>query len=76
MRELGIDLSARVPRRLEEEDGEWADVVVTMGCGDACPVLPGKEYLDWDLPDPAGLCLDEVRELRAVIEDRVAQLPI
>ena len=76
MEELGVDLSARVPHRLGREDTEWADVVVTMGCGDACPYIQGKEYLDWDLPDPAGLCLDEVRELRAVIEDRVAQLPI
>jgi arsenate reductase (thioredoxin) len=49
---------------------------VTIGCGDACPVLPGKEYLDWDLADPAGLCLGEVRELRAVIEDRVTSLPL
>ena len=50
-------------------------IVVTMGCGDACPVLPGKEYVDWDLPDPVGMCLEEVRELRAVIEARVSQLP-
>jgi arsenate reductase len=73
--EIGIDVSARVPRALGREDVEWADLVVTMGCGDACPVLPGKEYVDWNLPDPAGLCLEEVRELRAVIEDRVASLP-
>jgi arsenate reductase len=58
------------------EDVEWADLVVTMGCGDACPVLPGKEYVDWNLPDPAGLCLEEVRELRAVIEQRVSSLPL
>jgi protein-tyrosine-phosphatase len=58
------------------EDVEWADLVVTMGCGDACPVLPGKEYVDWNLPDPAGLCLEEVRELREVIEQRVASLPL
>jgi arsenate reductase len=74
--EIGIDVSARVPRALGREDVEWADLVVTMGCGDACPVLPGKEYVDWNLPDPAGLCLEEVRELRAVIEDRVASLPL
>jgi len=49
---------------------------VTMGCGDACPVLPGKEYVDWNLPDPAGLCLEEVRELQAVIEQRVSSLPL
>jgi arsenate reductase (thioredoxin) len=76
LEEVGIDVSRRVPRALEREDVEWADLVVTMGCGDACPVLPGKEYLDWNLPDPAGLCLEEVRELRAVIEDRVASLPL
>jgi arsenate reductase len=76
LEEIGIDVSGRVPRALEREDVEWADLVVTMGCGDACPVLPGKEYLDWNLPDPAGLCLEEVRELRAVIENRVASLPL
>jgi arsenate reductase len=76
LEEVGIDVSGRVPRALEREDVEWADLVVTMGCGDACPVLPGKEYLDWNLPDPAGLCLEEVRELRAVIEQRVSSLPI
>jgi arsenate reductase len=73
---VGIDVWGRKPKALEREDVEWADLVVTMGCGDACPVLPGKEYLDWNLPDPAGLGLEEVRELRAVIEDRVAQLPL
>jgi arsenate reductase len=76
LEEVGIDVSRRVPRALEREDVEWADLVVTMGCGDACPVLPGQEYLDWNLPDPAGLCLEEVRELRAVIEHRVASLPL
>jgi len=76
LEEIGIDVSGRVPRVLEREDVEWADLVVTMGCGDACPILPGKEYLDWNLPDPAGLCLEEVRELRAVIENRVASLPL
>ena len=76
LEEGGIDVSGRVPKALEREDVEWADLVVTMGCGDACPVLPGKEYLDWNLPDPAGLCLEEVRELRAVIEGRVASLPL
>jgi protein-tyrosine-phosphatase len=76
MRELGISLDGRSPKGIADEDVEWADVVVTMGCGDACPVLPGKEYVDWNLPDPAGLCLEEVRELRAVIEDRVASLPL
>jgi arsenate reductase (thioredoxin) len=76
LEEIGIDVSGRVPRALEREDVEWADLVVTMGCGDACPILPGKEYVDWNLPDPAGLCLEEVRELRAVIEHRVASLPL
>jgi arsenate reductase (thioredoxin) len=76
LEEIGIDVSGRVPRALEREDVEWADLVVTMCCGDACPILPGKEYLDWNLPDPAGLCLEEVRELRAVIENRVASLPL
>jgi arsenate reductase len=74
--EIGIDVSGRTPRALEQADVEWADIVVTMGCGDACPVLPGREYLDWDLPDPVGLCLEEVRELRAVIEQKVSSLPI
>ena len=76
LEEVGIDVAGRTPRALEQADVEWADLVVTMGCGDACPVLPGKEYLDWNLPDPAGLCLEEVRELRAVIEQRVFSLPI
>jgi arsenate reductase (thioredoxin) len=72
MRELGIDLSDRRPRGIEQADLEWAEVVVTMGCGDACPVLPGKRYVDWNLPDPAGRPLDEVRALRDDIERRVA----
>jgi arsenate reductase len=76
LEEVGIDVSGRKPKGLAREDVEWAGLVVTMGCGDACPVLPGKEYVDWNLSDPAGLCLEEVRELRAVIEDRVAQLPL
>ena len=76
LEEVGIDVSDRTPRALTREDVEWADLVVTMGCGDACPVLPGKEYVDWNLPDPAGLCLEEVRELRAVIEQRVSSLPL
>ena len=73
--EIGIDVSARVPHKLSQEDVEWADLVVTMGCGDACPYIPGKEYVDWDLPDPVGMCLEEVRELRAVIEQKIAALP-
>ena len=76
LEEVGVDVSRRTPRALSQKDVEWADLVVTMGCGDACPVLPGKEYVDWNLPDPAGLCLEEVRELRAVIEQRVSNLPL
>ena len=64
MRELGIDLGGRVPHQLRDEDVEWADLVVTMGCGDACPVLPGKEYLDWKILDPMGLRIEIVREIR------------
>jgi arsenate reductase len=75
MREVGLDLEGRVPRRLEREDVEWADLVVTMGCGDACPVLPGKRYVEWNLADPAGLCLTDARELRDDIARRVAELP-
>ena len=74
MRELGVDLADRVPRRLDREDAEWADVVVTMGCGDACPVVPGVRYVDWDLTDPKGLPLDEVRAIRDEIRDRVGGL--
>jgi arsenate reductase len=75
LEEISIDISTRVPHKLDRSDVEWADLVVTMGCGDACPVIPGKEYVDWNLPDPVGMCLEEVRELRAVIEVRVAELP-
>ena len=74
MRELGIDLTAKVPHRLDDADVEWADVVVTMGCGDACPVLPGKRYEDWDLADPAGRALEEVRAIRDEIAGRVHHL--
>src|SRR6266540_2768223 len=74
MREVGIDLSGRQPHGIDRDDVEWAEVVVTMGCGDACPVLPGKRYLDWELPDPAGAPLEEVRALRDDIEQRVAGL--
>jgi arsenate reductase len=74
MREVGIDLSGRVPHALTEEDARWADVVVTMGCGDKCPYVPGRRYVDWELPDPSGRPLDEVRETREEIELRVADL--
>jgi arsenate reductase len=74
MRELGVDLAGRTPHRLDQADAEWADVVVTMGCGDACPYIPGKRYLDWELPDPRGRPLDEVRAIRDEIARRVARL--
>ena len=71
MQELGIDLSDRRPQRLTTELANEADVVVTMGCGDACPYIPGKRYIDWDLPDPKGRPLDEVRATRDDIARRV-----
>jgi arsenate reductase len=75
MAELGHDLSGRVPRQLEPDaDAAWADVVVTMGCGDVCPVLPGTSYVDWGLEDPAGKPLERVREIRDEIERRVRDL--
>jgi arsenate reductase len=74
MREQGIDLSARRPQKLTDELGEWADVVVTMGCGDECPYIPGKTYIDWDLTDPADQPLDGVRAVRDEINTRVKQL--
>ena len=77
MDEIGYDLSGRVPRQLQPEaDAAWADVVVTMGCGDVCPVLPGKSYVDWGLDDPAWMSLEQVRELRDEIEQRVAALAL
>ena len=74
MRELGVDLAARVPRRLTRELAEQADVVVTMGCGDECPYIPGKRYIDWELEDPKGRPLDEVRATRDEIARRVEGL--
>jgi arsenate reductase (thioredoxin) len=74
MRELGVDLAGAKPKRLEREMAERADVVVTMGCGDECPYVPGKRYLDWDLPDPKGLPLEEVRAIRDDIAERIMQL--
>jgi len=74
MSELGIDLSDRVPRKLTPELAEQADIVITMGSGDECPYIPGKRYLDWDLPDPAGRPLDEVRATRDDIARRVPDL--
>ena len=74
MHEVGIDLSRAKPRRLTPELAAGADVIVTMGCGDACPYVPGKRYLEWDLPDPAGLPVPEVRALRDEIDRRVRAL--
>ena len=74
MRELGIDLAEREPKLLTRELAEQADVVVTMGCGDECPYIPGRRYLDWDLEDPKGRPLDEVRATRDDIDRRVREL--
>lgn len=74
MRELGIDLGQRTPRRLSAADAEWADVVVTMGCGDKCPYVPGRRYVEWELEDPKGRPLEEVRTTRGEIERRVVEL--
>ena len=74
MRELGVDLADGIPHRLERADAEWADVVVTMGCGDACPYIPGKRYIDWELDDPAGKGLAETRAIRDEIAARIEAL--
>jgi arsenate reductase len=74
MADLGIDLSGRTPQGLRQADAEWADVVVTMGCGDECPYIPGKRYVDWELQDPADVSLAEVRALRDEIARRVDAL--
>jgi arsenate reductase (thioredoxin) len=74
MRELGIDLSDRTPQLLTRELAEQADIVITMGCGDQCPIIPGTGYLDWELPDPKGRPLDEVRATRNEIANRVQAL--
>jgi arsenate reductase (thioredoxin) len=74
MREVGIDIAVSEPRRWSDGDVQAADVVVTMGCGDACPIYPGKRYEDWDLQDPAGLGVEAVRPIRDGIEQRVRHL--
>jgi arsenate reductase len=74
MRERGLDLTGARPKALTDESVEAADVVVTMGCGDACPVYPGKRYTDWQVDDPAGRSVDEVRRIRDEIERRVLDL--
>ena len=74
MAELGLDLSQEFPKPLTEEATRAADVIITMGCGDACTIYPGKRYLDWELPDPAGQALEQVRLIRDEIDERVRQL--
>lgn len=74
MDELGIDIRGRKPHALTQADAEWADVVVTMGCGDACPYIPGKQYVDWELPDPHGMGIDGVRQVRDDIARRIETL--
>jgi arsenate reductase len=74
LEDVGIDVEDRRPKPIDDADARWADVVVTMGCGDVCPVFPGKQYVDWSLPDPVAMSLDEVRELRDEITRRVADL--
>ena len=74
MAEIGLDISREFPKPLTTGKVQTADVVITMGCGDACPIYPGKRYEDWDLPDPAGLDLAAVRPIRDAIRDRVQAL--
>lgn len=74
MNEIGLDLSKEYPKPLTDDAVQAADVVVTMGCGDACPIFPGKRYLDWQLPDPAGLTVEQVRPIRDQIDSRVRTL--
>jgi protein-tyrosine-phosphatase len=74
MEEVGVDLSEEFPKRLTDEAVRAADVVITMGCGDACPIYPGKRYEDWTLDDPAGRDLDTVRRIRDEIDERVQRL--
>ena len=74
MAEIGLDISREFPRPLTDDKVRAADVVITMGCGDACPIYPGKRYLDWDLPDPAGLDLAAVRQIRDDIAQRIQHL--
>src|SRR5579862_3964106 len=74
MAEVGIDITGERPKQLTDEMARRADVIVTMGCGDACPVYPGKRYVDWELPDPAGKPVDDVRPIRDDIDARVRSL--
>jgi protein-tyrosine-phosphatase len=74
MKEIGLDTGEEFPKPLADEFVKAADVVITMGCGDACPVYPGKKYEDWDVPDPAGRPVEEVRKIREDIRGRVTRL--
>lgn len=74
MSELGLDISRNQPQKLTDDMAHWADIVVTMGCGDECPYIPGKRYIDWDLPDPRGRPIEEVRRTRDEIKARVEAL--
>ena len=74
LRELGIDISGNRPQMLTDDLAQWADLVVTMGCGDECPYIPGKRYIDWDLLDPADLAIEQVRLVRDDIETLVTDL--
>lgn len=74
MREVGHEIGQRTPQRLTDHLAEWADVVVTMGCGDECPYIPGRRYLDWQLQDPAGQTVEQVRDLRDQIRARIVAL--
>jgi protein-tyrosine-phosphatase len=74
MREVGIDISQEFPKPLSDDSVRSADVVITMGCGDACPIYPGKRYEDWDLEDPAGKDIETVRRIRDEIDARVRKL--
>jgi arsenate reductase (thioredoxin) len=74
MREVDIDIADHAPQKLTDDLARWADIVVTMGCGDACPYIPGRRYIDWELPDPAGKPLDDVRAIRDDINQRINTL--
>ena len=74
MHDAGIDIADRVPRRLTDDDAQWAEVVVTMGCGDACPYIPGRRYIDWELEDPSGKPPEAVRAIRDEIQRRIEEL--
>ena len=74
MAEIGVDISAEFPKPLTTGKVQAADIVITMGCGDACPVYPGNRYLDWDLPDPAGLTVEQIRPIRDEISTRIGTL--